>query len=94
MTTDKTSSPLPPEPPFWQPPAVPGPVSNLPEERMSIAELLNIPLPGDKYLRLGHVGIELASKSKAFYPRLLCKIEFLTPQFVREKMNDIRRGAL
>jgi hypothetical protein len=36
----------------------------------------------------------LASKSKAFYPRLLCKIEFLTPQFVLEIINDLRRGAL
>jgi hypothetical protein len=55
---------------------------------------LNIPLPGDKYLRVGHVGLELASKSKAFYPRLLCKIEFLTPQFVLELIHDLRRGTL
>ena len=94
MTTDKTPhSPLPPEPPYWHPPANQAPV-NLPEERMCIAELLNVPLPGDKYLRMGHVGLDLASKTKAFYPRLLCKVEFLTPEFVREMMNDIRRGAL
>jgi hypothetical protein len=61
---------------------------------MCIAELLNIPLPGDKYLRVGHVGLELASKSKAFCPQILCKIEFLTPEFVRDVMNDIRRGTL
>ena len=86
-------SPLPPEPPYWHFPANQAPV-NLPEERMCIAELLNVPLPGDKYLRMGHVGLDLASKTKAFYPRLLCKVEFLTPEFVREMMNDIRRGAL
>jgi hypothetical protein len=94
LTSDKNSSTPPPQPPYWHPPANQAPVSNLPEERMCIAELLNVPLPGDKYLRLGHMGLELASKSKAFYPRLLCKFEVLIPEFVREVMNDIRRGAL
>jgi hypothetical protein len=89
----RNSSLLPPEPPYWHPPANQAPV-NLPEERMCIAELLNVPLPGDKYLRMGHAGLDLASKTKAFYPRLLCKVEFLTPEYVREVMADIRRGAL
>ena len=40
------------------------------------------------------MGLDLASKTKAFYPRILCKVEFLTPEFVREMMADIREGRL
>ena len=71
----------------------PDPVPNKPEEEMCIGELLNVPLPGNKCLILGGDGLELASTCKAFYPRLICTFEVLTPEFVREVMNDIRRGA-